>query len=330
MTSAYSLLVSYRTPTSSIPQRRFQPTFSPDSPSFSATVQSAPLSSGMTFAQQQTSPVPGSDGVLHPTITCYQCHGSGHYANTCPVPVLSTAKSASPGTTLMQYVLAQSTADGIHPRCVLLDSQSTISVFMNPSMLTNIRTSPHPLRAITNGGHQDSHMIGDFPVLGPVWFNPASIANILSFSAVRKCCRVTMDTHAAPCMTVHRTHGSLMHFLEQPSGLYIFDPNFSPAPAVTLFSTVSGNKSAYSPRDVASADTARLVYRLLGRPSESDFQHILRHNLLHNCPITPQDASRALRIYGPDLASLKGKTTKTSAAPRTPTFVDHAPLLEYF
>jgi hypothetical protein len=126
-------------------------------------------------------------------------------------------------------------------------------------------------------------------------------------------------------MTIHRTDGSLMHFIEQPSGLYIFDPLFSPSSAVTLFSTVSANKAEYSPRDVASADTARLVYRLLGRPKESDFQHILRHNLLRNCPITPQDASRALRIYGPDLASLKGKTTKTYAAPRTPTFVDQAP-----
>jgi hypothetical protein len=71
MTSSYSLLFSYRTPTNTFPQRRFQPTFSPDSSSLSATVQSAPLSSGVTFAQQQTSPIPGSDGVLHPTITCY-------------------------------------------------------------------------------------------------------------------------------------------------------------------------------------------------------------------------------------------------------------------
>jgi hypothetical protein len=189
MTSAYSLLVSYRTPTNSIPQRRFQTNISPDPSSLSTTVQSVPPSSGVTIAQQQTSHVPGSEGVLHPTITCYQCLGSGHYANTCPVPSPDT--TVSPGTTLMQYVLAQSTVDGIHPRCILLDSQSTISVLMNPRMLSSIRPSPQPLRAITNGGHQDSHMIGDFPVLGPVWFNPASIANILSLSAVRKCCRVT-------------------------------------------------------------------------------------------------------------------------------------------
>ena len=47
-------------------------------------------------------------------------------------------------------------------------------------MLTNVRRSPHTLRAITNGRHQDSKMVGNFPNLGQVWYNPASIANILS------------------------------------------------------------------------------------------------------------------------------------------------------
>jgi hypothetical protein len=38
-------------------------------------------------------------------------------------------------------------------------------------MLTNIRKSDHVLRVITNGGHQDSNMVGDFPNLGKVWYN---------------------------------------------------------------------------------------------------------------------------------------------------------------
>jgi hypothetical protein len=95
--------------------------------------------------------------------------------------------------------------------------------------------------------------------------------------------------------------------------------------AVTLVSTVSADKAQYSPRDGAAAETARLVYRLLGRPSEADFQHILRHNLLRNYPVTPQDASRAFRIYGPDVPTLKGKTTKASASPPAPTLFDRSP-----
>jgi hypothetical protein len=40
------------------------------------------------------------------------------------------------------------------------------------------------------------------------------------------------------------------------------------------------------------------------------FSDILKNNLIRNCPVTPDDAKRALHIYGPDIATLKGKTVK--------------------
>jgi hypothetical protein len=128
-------------------------------------------------------------------------------------------------TTLVQfaYVLAQSARDGEHgidPDWILLNSQSTISVFKNADFLTNIRHSGRVLCAITNGGHQDSDMVGDFPNLGEVWFNEDSIANmILSLANVRKVCHVTMDTSHEPALLVHRLDGSVMKFVEHPSGL---------------------------------------------------------------------------------------------------------------
>ena len=105
---------------------------------------------------------------MHPGITFRDgCQGYGHFAEQCP-------GAAATGTTLLQYAfkLAQSPKSGIDPRWVLLDSQSTISVFSNLKMLTNIWRSKHTLRALTNGGHQDSSMVGDFPKHhGTVWFN---------------------------------------------------------------------------------------------------------------------------------------------------------------
>jgi hypothetical protein len=86
--------------------------------------------------------VPGTGGATHDTVTCFNCHASGHYANVCPSAVL-----------LLQYAytLTQN-ADGtpgtvstISKDWILLDSQSSISVFNNLAMLTNIRTSPQPL-----------------------------------------------------------------------------------------------------------------------------------------------------------------------------------------
>jgi predicted restriction endonuclease len=76
---------------------------------------------------------------------------------------------------------------------ILLNSQSTVSVFKNRQLLTNIRNSPSSLRMHTNGGIQK---------FGDVWFNPASLANILSMAEVSKVCRITMDTAVKSAMHV--------------------------------------------------------------------------------------------------------------------------------
>ncbi len=97
-------------------------------------------------------------------MTCHECNEKGHYASQCP-----NRSAAATGTTLVQhdFSLAQGSAP-IDPQCILLDSQSTVSVFRNPRMLSNIRPSGHVLRVLTNGGSQDSQLIGDLPNLGPV------------------------------------------------------------------------------------------------------------------------------------------------------------------
>jgi hypothetical protein len=61
-------------------------------------------------------------------------------------------------------------------------------------MISNIRTSPKPIRAHTNSGTQTSTQIGDFNNMGTEWYNSDSISNILVLSQVRKHCKVTMDT----------------------------------------------------------------------------------------------------------------------------------------
>lgn len=91
---------------------------------------------GATHAERVAASVAGTDGVVHPGITCRGgCQGYGHYARECPVG------SATSGTTLTQYafMLTQANDSGIDPSWILLDSQSTISVFRNPAMLSNIR-----------------------------------------------------------------------------------------------------------------------------------------------------------------------------------------------
>ncbi len=159
---------------------------------------------------------------------------------------------------------------------VLLDSQSTVSVFKNRKLLTNIRNSTSKLRVHTNGGTQLSTQMGYVRNFGNVWYNPHSLANILSMAEVRKVCRITMDTSVEAAMHVHRKDGTIMKFEEYRSGLYFFDtqqkqPNNSTSPDYfdyLFLNTVANNKLAYTRREIEGADRARALYRKLGHPSE--------------------------------------------------------------
>jgi len=99
----------------------------------------------------------------------------------------------------------------------------------------------------------------------------------------------------------------------QESGLYIFKPNSNASiniyPHCTLVTTVEENKKMVTKRQVYNADLARELYRKIGRPGEDAFENILRTNRIHNCPVTVDDARRAVAIYEPDIPKLKGTTT---------------------
>jgi hypothetical protein len=105
-----------------------------------------------------------------------------------------------------------------------------------------------------------------------------------------------------------------------------------PSSPYTLVNTVHNNKQLFVAREIDMADKARELYRKLGRPSQHTFEEVLKNNLITNCPVTVDDAKRALIIYGPDLATLKGKTTQGNPSPHVPSFAAvpiPAPILEH-
>ena len=107
---------------------------------------------------------------------------------------------------------------------ILIDSQSTHSIFLNGSLLTNICHCGHTgLTMYSNGGSQHTVMIGDYEPLGlTVWYNEHSLANILALKDTQKVARITMDTMVAPVIAAQKygEDNMIMVFEECKIGLY--------------------------------------------------------------------------------------------------------------
>jgi hypothetical protein len=100
----------------------------------------------------------------------------------------------------------------------------------------------------TNGGSQDYSDIGTLTLFPfKVYYNPPSLANILSLAKVLEMFRVTMDTNEAPMMLVHGSPDITLWFHQCGSGLYYYNTannenNQSTVSFYSFLSTVRNNK----------------------------------------------------------------------------------------
>jgi hypothetical protein len=54
---------------------------------------------------------------------------------------------------------------------------------------------------------------------------------------------------------------------------------------------------------------------MIGNPSKGDYRGLVRSNMISNCPIASTNITNAHAIFGPDLASVQGKTVRWTPVP---------------
>jgi hypothetical protein len=190
---------------------------------------------------------------------------------------------------------------------ILLDSQSTHSTFCAAELVKNIRNVVRPLRMTTNGGSLVYNQQADLPSYGTVWYNPKSIANIISMSEAER--RGHEITYSPGCFRLINKQMTLdMSFRMSQAGLYTYT---APPTGLSLVQTVSENSQFFTPRQIEAAKLARNMYEMIGRPSYGDFIAIIKNNLLPNANITIKDVDHAERIFGKELGSIQGKTVRS-------------------
>ena len=67
----------------------------------------------------------------------------------------------------------------INPNWILLDSQSTVDLFCNANLLSNIRPVGGLLNVYYNAGITITNMVGNLDGYGTVWYHRQGISNII-------------------------------------------------------------------------------------------------------------------------------------------------------
>ncbi len=152
------------------------------------------------------------------------------------------------------------------PMDVLLDNQATIHLFKNEELLTGLRAAARDIYVRGVGGRVKANLVGDFGHFGEVYYCPASPVNVLSFSWVRDT-YVVSYSHARDAFFVETPGGSIEFSRVRSGGRSrggLYAHRFLPPPEGVYLGTVEENKKLFSKRQVAGADAATALMRVLG------------------------------------------------------------------
>jgi hypothetical protein len=197
----------------------------------------------------------------------------------------------------------------------LINSQSTMDLFCNAALVSKISKSRSSMRLKSNGGTmvvaQKATMEGYNKT---VWFSTCVITNIIALRNLIDQYRITYDSNDL-MFFVHRDSESKpnIEFKMRKSGIHYYDPRKEQH--LTFVNTVSENKTGFINRKIKCAEIVRNLYKTLSYPSMKDFKWVIRSNQIKDCPVMIQDIDVATKIWGKNIAALKGKTTRSNMHP---------------
>jgi hypothetical protein len=134
---------------------------------------------------------------------------------------------------------------------------------------------------------------------------------VLSSAEIRAVFLVTYSNEEVDEFVVKTSKG-VLKFSQILKNLYMHKPVIKKTNQdVNLLSAVKENKMHFTDRQFARAKAAINLSRALGCPSDADLKAILWLNLINDCPVVQTNLNLAEKIFGKDVAVLKGKSGRS-------------------
>jgi hypothetical protein len=208
--------------------------------------------------------------------------------------------------------------EGFSDRHVLLGMCARESVFKCRNLFYFVEPSAAPM--IISGVNPEGNPLvinecgeTDF---GSAYYDPKCIANMRSFGNIVNSSESVTCNSRHDCYVVQVKPGGVCYsFSRDPvSNIYLCDlDTMLSEPRLAMVVIVSDTMKKYSMRQVRQAELAREYQRKLGYASPGQLIKMIGQGQRANSSITAQDVVRSVDIWGPDLGSLKGKTTSHKA-----------------
>jgi hypothetical protein len=145
-----------------------------------------------------------------------------------------------------------------------------------------------------------------------VWFSTRAITNIIALSNLIQQYRITYDSDDKMSVVHRESQGKpTMEFRMNKCELHYYDPRNEKR--LAFINTVSENKEGFTNRQIKSAELARTFYKTLSYPYMKDFKWVIQSKQIKDCPVTVKDIDVAQKIWGKNIAALKGKTTRSKS-----------------
>jgi hypothetical protein len=194
---------------------------------------------------------------------------------------------------------------------LLLDNQSSVHIMCNPDFVNDIRESSQPMILKSNGGSLPINEVANFEGFKrETWFLRNAMTNILSCSLVKSEYNITYDGDAFIIHWAAKGYSDMV-FKPHKSGLHVYDLDDPRGLASYSFmETVESNMALFTKRQIHGANLACNLQAGLAFPSNPDMKWAIRLNLIKDCPVTIKDMGTAIKVWGPNIAMLKGKTVR--------------------